>query len=269
MILLILKYILWTLTNVLVIAGAWFVKFTEDGDDGRKRLTRWGRIGLPVACVCFVFALMITIHGDIVESRRQNVSDADKNKFSPKLEVFVVPVPFEEEDTIVVGDPVNSNYYGLGIRNLNDTSVPILNLVVTFWFNNSVVRLSGQPGIGALVISGIKVYNKTKAGNLELVVEGVPTELSIFNAFSLDVLKRKIEDRVLNTNTVMFSCSFWPSQSNIHFQGEIVTAPGGRIEVSTLGRPGTYQGQFFYEIKGQAFSEKLSGKIVRQQDLVQ
>jgi len=264
--LLILKYVLWTLTNVLAIAGSWFVKFTEDGDDSRKRLTRWGRIGLPMACLCFVLALLVTIYGDIVESRRHEVSNADKKKFSPRLDIYVGP-PGLEEHTIIAGDPVNSKYYVFVIRNLNKTSVPILNLIMNLSFSDSVVRLEGQPSIGTLV-APVKVYERQTPDTLDLTQESLPAELSIFKTFSFEVTRRKVKDRILNTNMVMFSCSSWPAESNICFSGEVVTAPGGSIEVSSLGRPGSYQGQFFYEIKGHTFSEKLSGKIVEQLESV-
>ena len=70
--LLILKYFLWTLTGVLAIGGEWFVKFTEDGDDDRKRPTRWGKIGRPIACICFGFTLAVMFYGDFVEPRTYN-----------------------------------------------------------------------------------------------------------------------------------------------------------------------------------------------------
>jgi hypothetical protein len=264
--LLILKYVLWTLTNVLAIVGTWFVKFTEDGEDGRKRLTRWGRIGLPMACLCFLLALVVTIYGDIVESRRHEVSDTDKEKFSPRLDIYVGPLALEE-DTIIAGDPVNSKYYIFVIRNLNKTSVPILNLIMNLSFSDSVVRIRGQPCIGTLV-APVKAYAQQTPDTLVLEHESLPADLSIFKTFSFEVRKDKIKDRILNTNIVMFSCSSWPAESNICFSGDIVTAPGGSIEVSSLGRPGSYHGQFFYEIKGQTFSEKLSGKIVEQLEWV-
>ena len=267
--LLILKYVLRTLTQVLAIVGTWFVKFTEDGDDGRKRLTRWGKIGLPMACLSFVLALVVTISGDIVESRRHEVSDADKEKFSPRLDMYVGPPP-REEGTIVAGDPLNSKYYIFVIRNLNKTSVPILNLIINLSFSDSVVRLEGQPAIGTLVMP-VKAYSHTKKVYEQQIKdiwiptqETLPAESSVFRAFSFEVRKDRIKDRILNTNIVMFSCSSWAAESNICFSGEVVTAPGGSIEVSSLGRLGSYQGQFSYEIKGQTFSEKLSGRIVEQ-----
>ena len=83
--LLILKYVLWILTGVPTIVDKWFVKFTVDGDDGRKKLTRWGRIGRPIACICFVLALAVMFYGDFVEPR------TDKKKFSPRLDIYVGP----------------------------------------------------------------------------------------------------------------------------------------------------------------------------------
>lgn len=254
--LLILKYVLWTLTGVLAIVGKWFVKFTEDGDDDRKRLTRWGRIGRPIACICFVLALAVMFYGDFVEPR------TDKKKFSPRLDIYVGPPPLEE-GTIIAGDPVNSKYYIFVIRNLNKTSVPILNLIMTLSFSDSVVRLEGQPYIG-IFNAPVKAYKRQAQDTLVLIQESLPAELSIFKTFSFEVSRRKVKDSILNTNMVLFSCTSWATESNIHFSGEVVTAPGENIEVSSLGRPGSYQGQFFYKIKGKTFSEKLSGKIVEQ-----
>ena len=253
--LLILKYVLWTLTGVPTIVDKWFVKFTVDGDDGRKKLTRWGRIGRPIACICFVLALAVMFYGDFVEPR------TDKKKFSPRLD-FYVGVSAIEEDSIVAGDPVNSKYYVFVIRNLNKTSVPIQNLIMTLSFSDSVVRIEGRPYIG-IFNAPVKVYKRT----LDTWIpeqESVPAELSIFKSFSFEVRKNRIKDSILNTNLVAFSCTSWAAESNIYFSGEVVTAPSGNTEVSSLGRPGSYQGQFFYEIKGQTFSEKLSGKIVEQ-----
>jgi len=211
--------------------------------------------------------VILTISDDIKESRRHKVTGADKKKFSPRLDIYVGPPPLEE-GTIIAEDPVNSKYYVFVIRNLNKTSVPILNLIMNLSFSDSVVRLEGRPYIG-IFNAPVKAYNRQTPDTLVLTQESIPAELSIFKTFSFEVSRRKVKDRILNTNMVMFSCSSWPAESNICFSGEIVTAAGGSIEVSSLGRPGSYQGQFFYKIKGQTFSEKLSGKIVEKLQRVQ
>jgi hypothetical protein len=210
--------------------------------------------------------VILTISDDIKESRRHKVTGADKKKFSPKLDIYVgAPPPHPRPSVpypVVAGDPENSKYYVFAIRNQNEKSVPIRNLVMKLSFSDSVVRLGGEPGIGTIVAAPMRAYRQQTPDIMVLEQESVPAELSIFETFSFKVIKRKLEDCIFNTNMVVFSCSWWPAESNICYSGEVVTAPGGRREVSNLGRPGSYEGQFFYEIKGQRFSEKLSGKIV-------
>ena len=51
-----LKYLAWFITNGLAIYGARFVEFTEKLKDGRKKLTPWGKVGLPITIVFLILA---------------------------------------------------------------------------------------------------------------------------------------------------------------------------------------------------------------------
>jgi hypothetical protein len=48
-----------------VIYGAWFVEFTDKLKDGRKKLTPWGKVGLPITIASLILApgalVMLTV----------------------------------------------------------------------------------------------------------------------------------------------------------------------------------------------------------------
>jgi len=70
MIAIIIKYLAWALTNGVAIAGAWFVDFTTKGEDDKKKLTRWGKIALPLAIVPLLLAVGLTIRDDLADAER-------------------------------------------------------------------------------------------------------------------------------------------------------------------------------------------------------
>ncbi len=76
----IVKYVAWALVNGLGLAGAWFVNFTESDESQRKKLTRAGKLALPLALVSLALALGLTVHDDLTnkrKSRERSLLEAD------------------------------------------------------------------------------------------------------------------------------------------------------------------------------------------------
>lgn len=99
----IVKYVAWALANGLALAGAWFVNFTENGVDHRKKLTRWGKLAIPLALVSFALALGLTIKGDLTEaeaSRKRTAQEEARDlKFSEMIDLLKRKQDTEFADT--------------------------------------------------------------------------------------------------------------------------------------------------------------------------
>jgi hypothetical protein len=112
---------------------------------------------------------------------------------------------------------------------------------------------------GNLSVGGIRVYEKKKNGSL-FSYEEQPVETAITKNFTLTIQQAKINGKDVNTNVVIFNCTKWPEES--FFSGEIIIDLSRKPGI--LKNPekiGTYEGLYFYEIKGRKFSEKTLGDI--------
>jgi hypothetical protein len=81
----VIKYLAWFLTNGLAVSGVWFVKFTEDTPEGRKKLTKWGKIGLPITIVSCLLALALTIAADIKEAKQAKLKTDEVAELNIKM----------------------------------------------------------------------------------------------------------------------------------------------------------------------------------------
>lgn len=83
------KYVLWFLSTGIAFAGAWIFKFTEDDPDGRdrKRLTRSGKIALPIAVLSFILALILQVAGEREAKKSAEKLDLDRKTLQTKLDL--------------------------------------------------------------------------------------------------------------------------------------------------------------------------------------
>jgi len=86
----ILKYVLLALTNILAFAGAWVFAFTEtDKQSGRKKLTKWGKIALPVAFLLLIAGFGLTIYDDAESQRKADIAGQAAEKKEKELQTKI------------------------------------------------------------------------------------------------------------------------------------------------------------------------------------
>ena len=81
----------------------------------------------------------------------------------------------------------------------------------------------------------------------------------------MEIQQVKINQKDVNTNIVIFSCDRWPEEAD--FSADIIVDLSEKTEIQkTPEKLGTYEGIYFYEIKGKKFSEKINGIIPDAED---
>ncbi len=81
------KYILLALTNILAFSGAWLFAFTDtDKATGKKKLTKWGKIALPIALILLVGGLGLTVYDDIESTKKAKTAAETASKKEEKLQ---------------------------------------------------------------------------------------------------------------------------------------------------------------------------------------
>lgn len=190
--------------------------------------------------------------------REKQVTLEEKRTLSPHVDVMLFPFP----DEVVTPHKYPLKQYELGIQNLNSNSVPIIDFRIEFIFRNSITEVKKMPLLetgGNLSVWGVEIYEQKKNGSISSYEEQ-PAETPLTENFSLTILKTKINGKDANTNIAMFMCDRWPERAA--FAGKIVIDLSKRPEVvKKPDKIGTYEGIYFYEIKGKKFSEKISGFI--------
>jgi hypothetical protein len=201
------------------------------------------------------------VAGDVIfrkEARDEEITNEEKLRLSPKLDIKLFSFP--KEAVTPYRYPLRQ--YLLGIQNLNKDSVPIFDLRIEFIFKNIVKEIKANPILengGNLSVGGVRIYVGDEKG-LVSKYEEQPTETPITKNFALTVQKAKVNEGYINTNIVFFTCERWPERA--FFSGEIVVdlSKSPRI-LREQNKIGTYEGIYFYEIKGKKFSDKISGII--------
>lgn len=194
----------------------------------------------------------------IKDSRDEEISNEEKLRLSPKLDIKLFF--FSKEAVTPYRYPLKQ--YLLGIQNLNRNSVPIFDLRIEFIFKNIVKEIKASPILengGNFSMGGVRIY-VGDGKDLVSSYEEQPTETPITKNFALTIQKAKVNEGYINTNIVFFTCERWPERA--FFSGEVIVdlSKSPRI-LREQDKIGTYEGIYFYEIKGKKFSDKISGII--------
>ena len=192
------------------------------------------------------------------QKAKKYISSEEKEQLAPKIDIKLFPFPSEAATPYKY--PLKQ--YVLGIQNLNKNSAPILDFRIEFIFKNTIVEVKAMPLVdtgGDISVMGMKYYEEKKDGTT-FSYEELPLKTSITENFTFEIQKAKTNVKEINTNIIIFNCARWPEG----------TAFASDIIVDLLTKPefpknqdkiGTYEGKYYYEIKGQKFSERIRGVI--------
>ncbi len=189
-----------------------------------------------------------------VNPGNQQVTVEEKNKLSPKLNIDLSP-------DLAKDNPYKYplHEYRMLIQNENENSVPIQDLRTKFFFYNNVHQVEKRPMIvtgGVVSFSGLRVIEHNKTGS-KIVLEEQPVDDYILKSFFLTIQPQKVSDRQINTNIVLFTVERWPEK--VGFLGDIIVDLSKKPTIK--GENGTYEGMYFYTIRGEKFEEKINGSF--------
>jgi len=200
---------------------------------------------LILICVWFIVWALITYH-----MSQNPVSKEEESKLGPRLDIKIFPLA------------LSKNIYCLMIQNLNKNSVPIVNCIINFYFPRYIKDIKQDillnNGSGAQIQSLTIVSKKYN-------YEDQPVETVMSKNFSLVARKVKINNKETNINEAIFACSRWPEETSFSAEITIENNMGNKSMVPVvqrnLNKIGTYEGLFFYEIKGRKLSKRINGNM--------
>lgn len=214
----------------------------------RKKQISW-------AAVCgfsayIFFALSVSLYIDnIIVSRNLRV------QMKPKLRVSIrIPSEVLEYRNLLRKYPVEQ--YILGMSNENKNSAEVKDLSIEFHFPNIISdnRESVYMDTGGNLVIGMRGW-----------IHGKPFyeqshETPASKAMTLSIHKWVENNVPMNSNIALFNCKKWPRRAI--FDGTIVTKLDEKPRFVKLSdKMGTYSGQFYYEIQGKRYEEKIHGVI--------
>jgi len=155
--------------------------------------------------------------------------------------------------------------YTLMIQNLNPVSALITDCRIEFNFINIIADVKSRlflPTGGAMSVEGLEIYEQNQNITKPLYIEK-PPETSMAKEFTFDIRQAEINGKSVNTNFLLFTCSRWPEKAS--FTANIIVDLSKKAKDQNVqtkpAMAGTYEGEYFYEIAGQRFSQTIHGSI--------
>ncbi len=210
-------------------------------------------------------------HNSMVSTieQSQSVSQKEKESLMPKLEVklFTSHTKLKRPDGTSVAISTRYKYplveYQLLISNTNNNSVLATDCRIKFFFSNQITKINAQPQISSgqgSQVEAIRIYKEYEKGNSNLYEEK-QQDNPITNSLSLQIEKVSIDGKEINSNRATFSCARWPR--DVGFSAKIIIDASKTMAIKkTPSKLGTFEGKFFYEIKGNLFESTINGKIL-------
>ena len=206
--------------------------------------------------MCGNFA--IQAYKDWRAEKASQITPQEKEDLSPKISVGFNP--FVDEVFYPTPHEYPLKEYQILITNQNRKSVPVSNMMIEFFFNNTIVQAScivNQSGA-----SGVQSAFRTMENqNGKTTYTELPAESPIPDpATSLNVEKQKINEDVVNTNISVFNSREMITEAV--YDSKIVVDLTKRPTL--IRRPdlmGRYIGKYEYKIKGKQFIGEIKGTI--------
>lgn len=173
----------------------------------------------------------------------------------PSLKVDVFPT------NVNIFDKYPMQRYKLMIQNRNSDSATIFNFSIEFIFKGQIVEIKPMPlfppGQGGIGLGGIEMHVKNKHGK-KFNYEEQQVETSMTKKFSLVIQQAKINNKLVNTNILIFDCEKWPEKYS--YAADILLDLS-KISLIQKKSENTYSGEYSYELNGQKYTEKIQGSI--------
>ncbi len=203
--------------------------------------------------ICYVWTHPVSI----LEKWKQEAEDKfplEQEDVVPKIDVKI----FSTDGMSRYKPPFKK--YILTIQNLNKNSATIANLRIQFMFKNLLENVKPIPLVntGENMVVGVNSYYEGKDGVHSY--EEQPSASALTKSFSLEIQKVKINGQEANSNILIFSSDKWPDETA--FGADIIIdASRTPSFFKTPEKINTFEGIYFYEIKGKKFSGKINGII--------
>ncbi len=193
----------------------------------------------------------------------------EKERLKPNLTVKLFPFPqvVKNPNGSETQLPTRYKYplqeYILTINSANQDSASAFDFRIDFFFRSiisEIIQQSIMSGGEGAMISGLRIYREKDNVSPKLYEEPAVDTVAGKN-FSLTIQKAKIDDKITNTNSVIFDCTRWPKETTGFSARIIVDLSKKQSFVKTPNKLGTYEGTYFYEIKGRPYKERIKGTI--------
>lgn len=180
------------------------------------------------------------------------------DKLSPSVDIKLFPFPSKAASPYKL--PLKQ--YILSIQNLNRDSVPIQDFVVEFYFPYVIKEIKANPLLnteGNISVSGISIYQENKDGTT-YHYEEKPINSELTDNFNMSIQEAMLNGKNINTNVAVFNSARWPEGAA--FSANIIVDMSKVPEI--FKKPavvGKYEGVYYYNIKGEKYSNKVTGDI--------
>lgn len=258
------KIIIECIICIIIALIPWFISALNSGWFYKNG--KLNKLFLIFSCIyscCVIAYAYLHISREFENLKKLEITEEEKQSFSPKLDIKLFP----SSDKAVTPYQYPLERYILMIQNSNNNSTPILDFRIEFNFKNIITEVKPMPLLntgGNITVSGVRIYRQKKDGSF-FTYEEQPVKTALTKNFSLEIQQVKINQKDVNTNIVIFSCSRWPEEAV--FSADIIVDLSEKTEIQkTPEKLGTYEGIYFYEIKGKKFSEKINGIIPNAED---
>ena len=134
----------------------------------------------------------------------------EKLNFSPNLNVKLYPDP---ATTLGPYRPTLSRY-DLIIQNINEKSVPVLDLRIEFIFGNPITKIQStvMPESGQRLTVGSLELHQQNPDESQLSYEYKPTNNALERKFSLEISMLSVGAQPINTNVANLYVEKWPER---------------------------------------------------------
>ena len=139
----------------------------------------------------------------------------------------------------------------------NRTSKSIFDCRIEIVFQDTITKVEAWPVLKNAGPGRIEFHGKKKDGSPFLYKEQLPMP----DECSFKINQAEVNNQVVNTNVLIFSCQRWP-RNIFAFSADIQTDSSKAVYPKRRPEE-TYRGTYFYEVDGQTLSGTINGKFIK------
>ncbi|MBF0216596.1 MAG: hypothetical protein HQL30_06335 [Candidatus Omnitrophica bacterium] len=207
--------------------------------------------------------------GQILEEiKNPEITPDEKQKLTPLVQVKVIPFPetIKKPDGTREFIPTKYRYplkeYIVSIGNSNSSSAIITDCRLKFYFPYTIQEIIFSPqaiGNGLVMTTDFRFYQEGADGKTKTIAD-VPLKTKMGDNFSFEICKIQDNSDTINTNVAEFHCERWPKEMDVTARIVLDLSKQQKL-IKLPSNMGTYEGSYWYSIKGKDFKQLVEGEI--------